>query len=131
MWLDAVELAGLDQRRDTAPVLAAFVVACKSCTFCGSGPVPVHSAHVGSVCRVCYRWHAYFDADVKVYRSCRRGDGTHVGLERDPRRCCHGPGMGSGCLGPRDDDTWATARVGRGFAGFVGHSDSAGFSAKL
>ncbi len=46
--------------------------------------VPVHSAHVGSVYRVHYRWHAYFGADVKVYRSYRRGDGTYVGLERDP-----------------------------------------------
>ena len=31
-----------------------------------------------------YRWHAYFGADVKVYRSYRRGDGTFVGIERDP-----------------------------------------------
>ena len=52
--------------------------------FCGLWPVPVHSAHVGSVYRVQYRWHAYFGADVKVYRSYRRGDGMYVGIERDP-----------------------------------------------
>lgn len=48
-----------------------------------AGAVPVHSAHVGSVYRVQYRWHAYFGADVKVYRSYQRGDGTYVGIERD------------------------------------------------
>ena len=47
-------------------------------------PVPVHSAHVGQVYRVHYRWHAYFDADVKVFRTFNRGDGQHVNLERDP-----------------------------------------------
>ncbi len=52
--------------------------------FYGRWPVPIHSAHVGSVYRVHYQWHAYFGADVKIYRFCRRGDGTYVGLERDP-----------------------------------------------
>lgn len=52
--------------------------------FYDSGSVPVHSAHVGSVYRVQYRWHAYFGVDVKVYRSYRRGDGLYVGIERDP-----------------------------------------------
>jgi hypothetical protein len=47
-------------------------------------PVPVHSAHVGQVYRVHYRWHAYFEADVKVFRTLNRGDGQHVSLERDP-----------------------------------------------
>lgn len=47
-------------------------------------PVPVHSAHVGQIYRVHYRWHAYFGADVKVFRTFNRGDGQHVGLERDP-----------------------------------------------
>lgn len=46
--------------------------------------VPIHSAHVGQVYRVHYRWHAYFGADVKVFRTLNRGDGQHVGLERDP-----------------------------------------------
>ena len=46
-------------------------------------PVPVHSAHVGQVYRVHYRWHTYFGADVKVFRTLSRGDGQHVGLERD------------------------------------------------
>lgn len=48
-----------------------------------SGPVPIHSAHVGQVYRVHYRWHAYFGADVKVFRTLNRGDDQHVGLERD------------------------------------------------
>ena len=52
--------------------------------FYGSGPVPVHSAHVGQVYRVHYRWHAYFGADVRVFRTFNRDDGQHVGLERDP-----------------------------------------------
>jgi hypothetical protein len=36
------------------------------------------------VYRVHYRWHAYFDADAKVFRTLNRGDGQHVSLERDP-----------------------------------------------
>jgi len=51
---------------------------------CARAPVPVHSAHVGQVRRVHYRWHAYFGLDVKVFRSLRRDDGTYVVLERDP-----------------------------------------------
>lgn len=51
---------------------------------CGRAPVPVHSAHVGQVYRVHYQWHAYFGSDVKVFRTLSRGDGQHVGLERDP-----------------------------------------------
>ena len=51
---------------------------------CGSEPVPVHSAHVGQVCRVHYRWHAYFGSDVTVFRALQRGDGLYVALERDP-----------------------------------------------
>jgi hypothetical protein len=39
--------------------------------------------------------------------------------------------MGSGRLGLRDDDTWVTARFDGGFAGFIGNSDIARFSAKL
>jgi hypothetical protein len=53
-------------------------------SFCARRPVPVHSAHVGQVYRVHYRWHAYFDADVKIVRTLNRDDGQHVGLERDP-----------------------------------------------
>ncbi len=49
-----------------------------------SVPVPVHSAHVEQVYRVHYRWHAYFGADVRIFRAFNRGDGQHVGLERDP-----------------------------------------------
>ncbi len=29
------------------------------------------------------RWHAYFGADVRVFRTLNRGDGQYVGLERD------------------------------------------------
>jgi len=56
----------------------------RTSSFCVQWPVPVHSAQVGSVYRVCYRWHAYFGSEVKIYRSYRRGDGTYLGLERDP-----------------------------------------------
>lgn len=31
-----------------------------------------------------YRWHAYFDAEVKVFRTLNRGVGQYVSLERDP-----------------------------------------------
>jgi len=46
-------------------------------------PVPIHSAHVGAVIRVQYRWHAYFGCDVKIYRKLQRGDGGYVALERE------------------------------------------------
>ncbi len=47
------------------------------------GPVPVHSAHVGQIYRVRYRWHAYFGADVKVHQVLNRSDGQLVRIERD------------------------------------------------
>jgi hypothetical protein len=45
--------------------------------------VPIHSAHVGAVFQVQYRWHAYFGCDVKIYRTFQRGDGGYVALERE------------------------------------------------
>ena len=47
------------------------------------GRVPVHSAHVGQIYRVHYRWPAYFGADVKVHQVLNRGDGQIVRIERD------------------------------------------------
>ena len=50
----------------------------------GSKPVPVHTAHVGQIYQVHYRFHAYFGSEVRVFRPYRRGDGVYVALERDP-----------------------------------------------
>ncbi len=47
-------------------------------------PFPVHSAHVGQICRVHYRWHAYFGSDVRVFRVYQSGDEQYAALERDP-----------------------------------------------
>jgi len=52
--------------------------------FFAQGPFPVHSAHVGQICRVHYRWHAYFGSDVRVFRVYQSGNEQYAALERDP-----------------------------------------------
>ena len=55
----------------------------RTSSFYARWSVPIHSAHVGAVLRVQYRWHAYFGCDVKIYRKLQRGDGGYVALERE------------------------------------------------
>ena len=77
--VDAVNLGGLDQGRETGPTCRTASRPAKRLFF-RLMPSPVHSAHVGRELEVHYPWHPYFGRRVVIRRVAQRATGRFLSI---------------------------------------------------